>query len=397
MWLAILGTALLAGIVSVVYLLSRFQRFGVVQRIAGERTWLRRLLAAVPMLGFVVYGLFSVVNAVIVVLHLAVFFLFSEPVSAIRRKISLKRKIKNRIKNMTGQSEEKKSFPVYWEGIAAVVLCAVYLAIGWYNAHHVSRTVYELTTQKALPGGKLRIALITDSHIGTTFSGEEFAEYTRRIQKEEPDVVIIAGDFVDDSTSREDMIAACRAFSELKPKYGIYFSYGNHDKGYYNSRAYTPAELEAELTKNGAFVLQDETCLVENSFLVVGRMDKNEGDRKNSDGPRKTMGELMAWYDKSIFSIVIDHQPNDYDAESAAEADLVLSGHTHGGQLIPLGPIGRWIGANDRTYGMEKRGKTTFIVSSGISGWEIKFKTGTFSEYVIIDVKGAVAPEPNQN
>jgi predicted MPP superfamily phosphohydrolase len=48
--------------------------------------------------------------------------------------------------------------------------------------------------------------------------------------------------------------------------------------------------------------------------------------------------------------------------------------------------VGALTGANDRSYGMEVRDKTTFIVSSGISDWSIKFKTGCFSEYVIIDV-----------
>ena len=52
-------------------------------------------------------------------------------------------------------------------------------------------------------------------------------------------------------------------------------------------------------------------------------------------------------------------------------------------------PIGRLLGANDRTYGIETRGDTTFIVTSGISDWAIDFKTGTKSEYVIIEVESS--------
>ena len=65
----------------------------------------------------------------------------------------------------------------------------------------------------------------------------------------------------------------------------------------------------------------------------------------------------------------------------------MVSGHTHGGQFFPVTYVGEWIGANDRTYGHEKRNGTDFIVTSGISCWELPFKTGTKSEYVIIDVK----------
>ncbi len=84
---------------------------------------------------------------------------------------------------------------------------------------------------------------------------------------------------------------------------------------------------------------------------------------------------------------MLDHQPNDYDNEAESGADLVLSGHTHGGQLFPLGLFGVLLGSNDKTYGIETRDNTTFIVNSGISDWAIKFKTGTKSEYGVITIK----------
>lgn len=84
--------------------------------------------------------------------------------------------------------------------------------------------------------------------------------------------------------------------------------------------------------------------------------------------------------------IVLDHQPRDYEAQAAAKVDLVLSGHTHGGQMLPLAPLVRKLGSNDMVYGYEKRDNTDFIVTSGISDWEIKFKTGCKSEFVVVDV-----------
>ena len=200
------------------------------------------------------------------------------------------------------------------------------------------------------------------------------------------------------------MLAACRALGGLTPKYGVYFSYGNHDKGYNNSRGYTPQELEAALTASGVHVLEDEVELVADTFYVIGRMDRSDSSRRrngagnsgdnsanngdnNGTGGRRSIADLTKELDRSRYMIDINHQPNDYEAEAAAGVDLVLSGHTHGGQLIPLGPIGRLMGANDRTYGLETRGETTFIVTSGISDWEIHYKTGTKSEYVIIEIR----------
>ncbi len=80
----------------------------------------------------------------------------------------------------------------------------------------------------------------------------------------------------------------------------------------------------------------------------------------------------------------------DYEALKDANVDLVLSGHTHGGQLFPLMTIENHsnIAEDDRVYGYEKRGNTNFIVTSGISDWAIKFKTGCKSEYLLINIEG---------
>jgi Predicted phosphohydrolases len=393
MWLAILSVAFALTIAGAVYLLSRFRRFGIVKLIAGERVWLQRLVAATPLLCFAAYGCFETVNTVIVVLHLAIFWLLADLVTGIaglviRRAGKSGKKADDAAKDageIDASGETKKAlFRVYWKGIVVILLCTVYLGLGWYQAHNVSRTYYRIETDKELPGGKLRIVQIADSHIGSTFSGTELAKYMSRIEKEKPDIVVFTGDFVDDSTTREDMLAACRALGSIKAK--VYFVYGNHDKGYYNSRGYTAKELDDALRAEGIVVMEDVVEAL-NGYYIVGRKDRNEGSRGDGAKARKSMEELTQTLDRNRFIIVLDHQPNDYEAEAAAGADLVLSGHTHGGQLIPLGPIGRWIGANDRTYGTETRGDTTFIVTSGISDWEIDFKTGTKSEYVVIDIE----------
>lgn len=110
---------------------------------------------------------------------------------------------------------------------------------------------------------------------------------------------------------------------------------------------------------------------------------------REQHGTRLSPAELMAKAAPGGYTVVLDHQPVEYDLLGASGADLVLSGHTHGGQLFPLNQVGRMIGAVDRVYGHEKRGAADFIVTSGISNWALKFKTGTRSEYVVINIKGA--------
>lgn len=269
---------------------------------------------------------------------------------------------------------------MYWQGLLAIIITTVYLSFGWYNAHHVWETRYTLETHKELGMDSLRIVQITDSHIGTTFHWQGFTKHLENIQNTNPDLIVITGDYVDDDTTKEDMIKSCEALGKMKTKYGVYMVYGNHDKGYYTYRNFTTTELENTLEKNNIILLEDETTLIDDKFYLIGRQDRSVSNRQSA-------ADLIEELDSSKYMIMLDHQPNDYDNESATSVDLVLSGHTHGGQIIPIGITGELSGANDKTYGLEVRNNTAFIVNSGISDWSIKFKTGTFSEYGVIDIK----------
>lgn len=369
MWALIFGVVILGTVLGILYLVSRFARFSIVHKVAKERKIVCFVvgLAVVILIFAVIWLTIGVVNAMICILNLMLIWLLCDGINKLVEK------------------KRKQKFTKYYAGIFAMGITVIYLACGWYLAHHVWRTEYTLATDKQV--GSLRIVQFADSHVGTTFHGEGFAEQVKAMQSENPDIVVVTGDYVDDDTTKEDMIASCRALGTLKTTYGVYYAFGNHDKGYYGPqfRGYSGEDLIAELEKNNVKVLQDETVLLDNRFYLIGRQDRSEEQKGNS---RASMEELVSDLDPDKYSIVLDHQPHDYDAQGAAGVDLVLSGHTHGGQLFPVNYVGEWTGENDKTYGLEKRENTNFIVSSGISDWAIKFKTGCKSEYVVVDVQG---------
>ena len=372
MWALIFGGLILGSVLGILYLANRFAKFRLVQKAVRGKKILGFLLGGilVAAIAFVTGAALGAINAEIAVLHLVVFWLLCDGIGKIAEK------------------KRGEKFPKYYAGGFAIVITFVYLACGWFLANHVWREPY--TVETGMQVGTLRIVQFADSHVGNTFSGEGFARWVEKMQAENPDVVVITGDYVDDDTSKEDMVAACQALGTLKTTYGVYYSFGNHDKGYYGPayRGYSGADLIAELEKNNVIVLQDETVLLDNRFYLIGRQDRSEEQMGRS---RAAMEELTKDLDPDKFSIVLDHQPYDYAAQEASGVDLVLSGHTHGGQLIPFNRMGEWLGLDDKIYGMEKRGNTSFIVTSGISDWAIKFKTGCKSEYVVIDVRGTEA------
>lgn len=354
--------------VSVIYLWTRFHRFRSFQRLGKKHRILGWLAALCPLFLIGCFYLFNFFTLIVVVLHLVLFFALCD----------LAGWIINRICHRPRRKEVATSRR-YMAGTMALILCALYLGIGWFNAHHVRETHYTFTTGKDLGGEPLRIVEIADSHLGITLDGESFGRQIERVQQTEPDIVLIVGDFVDDDTLKADMLEACEALGTLKTRYGVYFVFGNHDKGYYQYRDFTSAELRTALAENNVTILEDEVTLVEDRFYVIGRQDCTAQGRAEASS-------LTEPLDDSKYQILLDHQPNDYAGEAASGADLVLSGHTHGGHIFPAGQIGLLMHANDRIYGTEQRGSTCFVVTSGISGWAIPFKTGTFSEYVVIDI-----------
>ena len=369
MWIIIMGTALALTGSALVYLSDRVCRFGCIERMT-RNVEKRKAFTG----GGIVFGLFGIVglcinfiNAIVCALYFALAFMSCDGLFRVIQKAS------------------GRSFQRYYAGWTAVVVAVSALCIGWYNAHNVWQTRYDLTTDKDVK--PLKILMFADSHIGTTFNADGFAKHVAAMRAFAPDIVIVAGDFVDDDTSRDDMIASAKVLGEMKTTYGVYFVFGNHDNGYYGPeyRGFSGRELVSELEKNKVIVLRDESKLIDDAFYIVGRRDFSV--EKERRGKRKSMKELVENLDKSKYIIVADHQPADYENQAEAAVDLVLSGHTHGGQLFPFNRVGEWIGANDRVYGREKRRKTDFIVTSGISDWAIKFKTGTKSEYVLIKLK----------
>lgn len=322
MWALLMIALFVLAFVGILYLASRIRKFTFFKRITKEKRIMQIIVSILIVVAItaVLWLAWGSMNAIICILHLLVFWLISDGIFALIKKLG------------------KKTFVRYYAGIAAIVFTVGYLGIGWYQAHHVWETTYDIQTDKAV--GKLKVAVLSDSHTGTTFHGEGFAKHMKDIQKQNPDIILIVGDFVDDDTTKEDMIACCKALGEMKTTYGIYYVFGNHDKGYYppEYRGYDGDDLISELEKNNVHVMQD------------------------------------------------------YEAQKDANVDLVLSGHTHGGQLFPLMTIENHsnIAEDDRVYGYEKRGNTNFIVTSGISDWAIKFKTGCKSEYLIINIDGQI-------
>ena len=216
MWIILFVILILSTLAGLAYLTSRVAKFDILIKLTHENQKLLYFISLILVLA--VFGLLclslNLMNAVIVLLHLMIFWLLCDLVFGII------------------EHYQQEQFHHYYAGITALLLTLATLCTGWFLDNHVWTTHYTIETNKT--NKPLRIVQFADSHIGTTFDGDGFAKYVEQMQKLNPDAVVIVGDFVDDDTMLKDMQKACAALGKLKTTYGVYFAFGNHDKGYHS-------------------------------------------------------------------------------------------------------------------------------------------------------------------
>ncbi|MCI8365316.1 MAG: metallophosphoesterase [Eubacterium sp.] len=270
---------------------------------------------------------------------------------------------------------------IHKSGIIPLLVVSVLFTYGYVNIHQVRETAYTLHSDK-ISGEGLRIAQISDLHMGTTMGVEELRGYCEKIQAKDPDIVFLTGDIFDERTEKSMMEAAAAVLGNIDAEYGVYYVWGNHDPNHYSAQAqYNMEELRLVLNDSQIRVLEDEAVQVTQELAVIGRMEQS------LDRNRKSVKELAADLEPGSYQIVLDHRPVELEENAAAGVDLQLSGHTHAGQIWPTGQLAELLGINEMNYGLKNIEGFHAIVSSGIAGWGYAVRTGGHSEYVLIDVE----------
>jgi len=178
-----------------------------------------------------------------------------------------------------------------------------------------------------------KLVQISDTHLGNTFSVARFEEIVRRINDEiTPDMVAITGDLFD-AKFHSTLLPIVEPLSKIKAQYGTYYVTGNHE--YISGSA---EDWIRELTNIGIHVLHNTREVVGSStegFIVAGIDDISGNRHVTGHGPSLTTA--LEGYDDTKEVILLAHQPLAITDAVSMNVGLVLSGHTHGGQIWPFG------------------------------------------------------------
>jgi hypothetical protein len=257
--------------------------------------------------------------------------------------------------------------------LIAGILFAIAALVGFYglvNARviRIRRIVVQLPNLPASWRGR-RAVLLSDLHLGP-INGVQFCRrVVAKVQSFQPDVVFLPGDVYDGTKGELDRLVA--PLKQLAPPLGVYFSTGNHEE------FSDPTHYIQAITRAGIRVLGNELVTID-GLQVAGVF------YHDSSSPLRMKAALDGMrLDRARPSILLNHAPARLPTVEQAGFNLQLSGHTHGGQILPFTWITNSI-YGSFTKGLHHFGALQVYTSTGAGTWGPPLRVGTAAEVIFI-------------
>lgn len=253
-----------------------------------------------------------------------------------------------------------------------VFLALVIFLIGVVHAFSPRVTHLTLKLDNLSPywQGK-RLVQLSDLHLGGAYGPKFLGNLIQRVNNLEPDLIFFTGDLFDGG--QRNLRQMVGQLSQLETADGVIYISGNHDH-------YAGADTLEELIKKENVVVLNDRAVMLDGLEIIGLA------YHPSDGRylRPEVENLMP--DNGQVRILLKHIPTDIEYSKSLGADLQLSGHTHRGQMFPLGIITGFM-FNPYNYGWRTEGNFSIYTSSGIGTWGPPLRPFNPSEIVVIDLE----------
>ena len=262
--------------------------------------------------------------------------------------------------------------------IAALAVFFTTMVIGHRNVRY-PRVMYQKYTVKRLvpegvqPEKRMRLVFFSDLHIGEAMTPDYIARAVKLIQDQQPDLILCGGDFIDHRAVYAYDPRVMASLRSLHAPLGVYYVLGNHE---YRD------DLEANIrwvSEVGGTLLRDSIAFPgDGPLTLIGRDDWVNGNRKPFEAIANEADPLRGPV------VLMEHTPASIDSIGDSPVDLILCGHTHGGQIWP-GQLMVWW-----RYGMVSGtrpvGEREVCISSGIGSAGATYRVGTRSEIRVYDL-----------
>ncbi|XP_001378598.1 transmembrane protein with metallophosphoesterase domain [Monodelphis domestica] len=270
--------------------------------------------------------------------------------------------------------------------ILAVVVTAVLSVVGLLNAAQppAVKTIQVPIHQLPPSMNGLKVVLLSDIHLGPTVGRTKMETFVRMVEALEPDITVIVGDLSDSEASSLRM--AVEPLGRLYSRLGTYFVTGNHE--YYTSDVSNWFELLKSLkvqplhNENVKITASGTTSATSgDNWICLAGVDDIEADILHYSGHGMDLSKALNDCTPEHATILLAHQPlaAKWALQARPDINLILSGHTHGGQIFPLN-VGAYL-LNPFFAGLYKVGQSTFVyVSRGTAYYGIPMRLGSRAE-----------------
>lgn len=229
---------------------------------------------------------------------------------------------------------------------------------------------------KNYKGKGARIVLISDVHLGLLVGKHRMGRIVRNIRKSDPDIIVAAGDLLDTNpkflTHLEDLIGQLPA---IAPTYSVV---GNHE--FYHGST----DSNEFLSRLGYRVMDNRITKDKATGLIIAGVD-DPSAFENYDAYRGQIDELVKAAPEGKPLVFLNHQPIHFRKAAELGVGLMLSGHTHSGQMFPAGFVTKMI-FKDGYKGLNRFDDSYLYVCIGSGTWGPPIRIGAPSELVVIDI-----------
>ena len=263
--------------------------------------------------------------------------------------------------------------------LSVLFISGMVITAGYINTRNIKINYAEIEIPKKSSKLKeLNLVLVADFHLTPVNDGKLLKEIVEKINFLNADIVLMPGDVLDDDVAILKKRNIAVELSNIKSKYGVFASNGNHEF------IIGVEEADKYLHELNINVLRDSAVLIDNSFYVLGREDRSM--RNFTGEERKTLAGILKDVNRNHPVIIIDHTPLGLNEIVNENIELQLSGHTHHGQIFPLNLITSNI-VYEVSWGYLRKGYTQFYVTCGVGTWGPPVRLGSDSEIVSMKIK----------
>lgn len=262
--------------------------------------------------------------------------------------------------------------------LIVIALVGLVVFLGNLNKRNIEIRSIEITIPKGDSKiDNLNVVMASDIHLSPIDGERLLKEIVEKMNSLNPDIILLAGDIVDDKAKVLEDRGIGESFKKLNSKYGVYSINGNHE--FINGVESCVSYAE----KFGIKFIRDSYVFIDSSFYIVGREDS--AMPQFTGRQRKSLEEIVKNIATNHPKILLDHTPFKLEQAQQNGIDLQLSGHTHHGQIWPANLITKMI--YEVSWGYKKKEDTHYYVTSGAGTWGPPVRTGSSSEIVNIKIK----------